>query len=30
VLLASDQPAVMTGSVINSDAGRGVSVASQR
>ncbi|NKB21784.1 MAG: SDR family oxidoreductase [Alphaproteobacteria bacterium] len=30
VLLASDQSAVMTGSVINSDAGRGVSVASQR
>ncbi len=30
VLLASDQSSVMTGSVINSDAGRGVSVASQR
>jgi len=30
VLLASDQSAVMTGSVINSDAGRGVTVASQR
>ena len=29
VLLASNQAAVMTGSVINSDAGRGVTVASQ-